>query len=419
MAEAVTLEEQLYKDQTDLWGFNNFTDTVLKEGFSHNVLTTAKPVGPTIFYDNKEFINFASINILDLHETQDVRDHFHAAADKYGLTTGGSRVTQGVCEAHEKMEQRFCELTGKERSISFASGLLANIGFINAMSCAFRFSETCRINNCNAVFVLDHDCHWSLWKAASHLEFGKQVFSFKHNDPTDLNKLLAKLSVKHRKIVVIFESVYSADGSIAPMKKLFDICEHYNTLTYVDDANGFLIYGPKQRLFAAEFSQLKRADFVMASFSKAVGMEGGAIAGPEKFIHAFEVLSGTSLFTAAIQPPTASTISYIMDKLSAQPEIMDNYLERALALRKQLEENHFKLNDVPSYIISIFIGQDKKAEKVYEELLKEKIIAPMFRYPAVKPNQALIRIMLNAHHTQKQIDHFITVLTHLKEVYEF
>ena len=92
------------------------------------------------------------------------------------------------------------------------------------------------------------------------------------------------------KIVVVFESVYSADGSIAPMKELFDACEQYHALSYVDDANGFLIYGPQNRLFVNQFDQMKRATFKMVSFSKAVGMEGGAITGPEKYIHAFRVI---------------------------------------------------------------------------------------------------------------------------------
>lgn len=410
---------KMFQKQGDSWGFESFTTSALQEGFFHDVLTTTRPVGPTITYDNKDFINFASINILDLHQEKDVLAHFHKAADTYGLTTGGSRVTQGVCKAHKEMETKLCRYAGKQRAISFASGLLANVGFINAMSCNFHFSESCNISNSDAVFILDRDCHWSLWKAASHLKFGKQLFSFRHNNPQDLNKLLGKLSVSHTKIIVIFESVYSADGSVAPMRELFDVCEYYHALSYVDDANGFMIYGPQNRLFAEEFAQLSRATFVMVSFSKAIGMEGGAIAGPENYIHAFEVLSGTSLFTAAIQPPTASTICFIMDKLSACPAIMDSYLERSLELRKRLTKLQFVLNDASSYIISVIIGNDEKAVSVYNEFLQEKMIVPMFRYPAVKPDHALIRIMLNAHHTQEHIDRLVDVLKRLQKKYDF
>lgn len=97
----------------------------------------------------------------------------------------------------------------------------------------------------------------------------------------------------------------------------------------------------------------------MVSFSKSVGLEGGA-AGPKEYIHAFEVLSGSSLFTAAIQPPTASTIHYIMLNRQNHPEIMADYLKRSLDLRHRLEEKIFTLNPVPSYITSVLIGNDEK-----------------------------------------------------------
>jgi 8-amino-7-oxononanoate synthase len=407
------------KEISDMWGFKRFVKNAVDEGFFYDLLTTTKPVGPTICYKNREMINFASINILDLHNEQDVLQHFYAACGTYGLTTGGSRVTQGVCQAHADMEQELCRFTGKERALSFASGLLANIGFVNAMTSKFNFSPTCNINNSDTIFVMDRDCHWSLWKAASHLEFGEQLFAFKHNNVKDLNRVLAKIHKSHKKVIVVFESVYSADGSVAPMEGILDTCEKYNALSFVDDANGFLIYGPENRLFAKEFAAMKRATFVMVSFSKAVGLEGGAIAGPKEYIHGFEVLSGTSLFTAAIQPPTASTIQYIMLKLKAHPEIMDHYLVRSLKLRQDLEDRGFVLNDTPSYIISVMIGNDEKAVRVYDEFLQAGFIVPMFRYPAVKPDHALIRIMINAHHTEEQLDKLVSVLERLKAKYEF
>lgn len=401
------------------WGFQPFVDAAVEEGFFFDLLTNDGPVGPTIQYGEHEMVNFASINILNTHQEPDVMAHFHQAADQYGLVTGGSRVTQGISQAHMGMEQELCRITGKERSISFASGLLANIGFVNAMSSQFNFSPTCNIDNRDTVFVLDRDSHWSLWKAVSHLKFGKQVFVFRHNDPADLRKVLGKLAGKAAKIVVIFESVYSADGSIAPIGELLDVCEEHEAISYVDDANGFMIYGPEHRPFANEYAEMKRATFVMVSFSKAIGLEGGAISGPDKFIHGFEVLSGTSLFTAAIQPPTASTIHYMMKKLDQNPAIMDDYLRRAGELRNALAEMGCQLNETPSYITSVFIGKDEKAARIWQEFCDMGFSVPMFRYPAVKPDQALIRIMLNSHHTEEQIQGLLDAMKMLKEKYEF
>ncbi len=406
-------------DLLNQWGFSQFIESAINYGFFHELLTTAKPVGPTIEYANKKMVNFASINILNTHSEPDVLAHFHEASNEYGLTTGGSRVTQGVCEAHLRVENKLCDITGKGRALSFASGLLANVGFVNAMSAQFNFSSACGVNNRDTVFILDRDSHWSLWKATSHLSFGKQVFAFKHNNPMDLNRVLAKVSKQGRKIVVIFESVYSSDGSIAPIGKLLDICEQYSAVSYVDDANGFMIYGNANRPFYEEFRHLNRATFIMVSFSKSIGLEGGAIAGPSDFINAFEVLSGTSMFTAAIQPPTASTIHYILGKLQDNPSIMDSYLKKCADLRKSLQEIGCKLSDTPSYITSVLIGEDVKAVAVWKECFDHGFIVPMFRYPAVKPNQALIRLMLNNHHTEEQIHSLLVLLKELKNRYEF
>ena len=181
----------------EIWGLSRFVQGTKDEGFYHRVLATTKPVGPMISYQNEDFVNFASINILDSHQEKDVMEHFHKACEIYGLTTGGSRVTQGVSEANLEMEKEVCRVTGKERAISFASGLLANIGFLQAMSCKFQFSSSCYIDNSDAVFILDRDCHWSLWKGVSHLAFGRQLFYFQHNDAAALNRVLAKLSKRH------------------------------------------------------------------------------------------------------------------------------------------------------------------------------------------------------------------------------
>lgn len=128
LTNATNLDEQRKQAGMDKWGFASFVGSALEEGFFHDLLKTNKPVGPTIGYGDRDMINFASINILNTHQEPDVLAHFYDACKQYGLVTGGSRVTQGVCDAHVQMEEELCNITGQERAISFASGLLANIG---------------------------------------------------------------------------------------------------------------------------------------------------------------------------------------------------------------------------------------------------------------------------------------------------
>ncbi|WP_013320577.1 aminotransferase class I/II-fold pyridoxal phosphate-dependent enzyme [Gloeothece verrucosa] len=373
--------------------------------------------GSRIERNGRQLINLAGINILGLQENPEFIEIFCDKTRQYGLATGGSRLTQGVCVPHWLLEQKMNEIWGKNYTLTFGTGALANIGFINAMTAALPVDGQIKIDNRDAVFVLDRDCHWSLWNPTSKLKYGEQLFSFKHNDPDDLEKVLKKINSP--KVVVVFETVYSSDGSVAPIGQLLDVCEKYGALSYVDDANGFMIYGERNRPFYEEYLALSRATFIMVSFSKAIGIEGGAISGPAEFVATFEFLSGTALFTATMQPPTAATNLEIINYLQAHPEIMDNYLLRCSQFRQILLDSGFCLNNTPSYINSVYVGKDEVAEQVRRELLELGYCIPIFRYPAVKRNQAVIRLMLNNQHTESDIEKFIQDLKKVRDKYQF
>lgn len=208
--------------------------------------------GPNITRDGQPFVNFSGINYLGWQQDKCVLAAFCASVMRYGLSTGGSRATQGVCEPHHRLERTLSRHHGKEKTLTFASGMLANLGFINAMTAKVNFSSTSKIDNRDAVLIFDRDCHWSLWKAAAHLKYGEQLLAFKHNDVADLRRVLGR--VQGKKAIVVFESVYSSDGSVAPIGPILDACEQAGALSYIDDANGFMVYGEPQRPFYEEFS---------------------------------------------------------------------------------------------------------------------------------------------------------------------
>jgi 8-amino-7-oxononanoate synthase len=114
----------------------------------------------------RKLANFAGIGFLGWQHDSGVLTNFIEAAANYGLVTGGSRMTAGVSGPHLDVESLLCEITGKERALTFASGLLANVGFVNAMSSRFSFASGIGVDNADMVFVLDRDSHWSMWKAA-------------------------------------------------------------------------------------------------------------------------------------------------------------------------------------------------------------------------------------------------------------
>lgn len=395
-------------DRLAPWAFDAFVEANTHET-AYRPPVVDGPVGPTIVRNGRELVNFASISFLDLERHLPVRRHFTEGAYAHGLSTSGSRMTQGICRPHQVLEETIARRTGKERAISFATGLLANIGFVHAMSSSAHFDAGIEVRNHDTVFVVDRDVHWSIWKGVEGLGYGRGVHAFRHNDVSDLARVLGR--VRARKTVVIAESVYSADGTMGPIVEILDACDRHGAISMIDDANGFMVYGPEHRPYAREAAAIRdRADFVMVSLSKAIGLEGGAIAGPAAAIDAFELLSGTSMFTAAIQPPTAHAADRTIEVLAAEPEIVDDYLAHAARLRRQMHEAGTPTTPTDSYMLSVPIGNDAAALQMREWFVEDGYLVPVFSYPAVSRNQALLRLFPHAGHTEEQMEGFLRTL---------
>lgn len=418
LTRLLRLLEQLPDEQADRllaygdslkWQFKEFAEGLRRFGVTKVPFAEGMSGIPEVAMDGRNLVNFAPVNFLNLHSRPDVMEHFVDAARTYGLATGGARISQGVTRPHMDMEDELCRILGKERAISYATGMVANVGFIHAMSNRQAWSDDMQIDHTDVVFVFDRDNHWSLWKAAEKLEYGKQLFSFKHNNVEHLETILKRL--RGKRVVVVFESVYSVDGSVAPMHEIVDVCERYGALSYVDDANGFLVYGEKHRPFAEEYAGMLRATFIMVSLKKSVGLEGGMIAGPNDAIWAMEALGMASVFTAQVQPPTAATAAYSMNLLTQkEPQIIDNYLTKVADFRQLLIDEGFRLNQTPSIMTSIDVGPESKGMAIRDAFLERGYRVPVYLFPAARRNHATMRLILNATHTDEHILGFLDLM---------
>ncbi|WP_405162987.1 pyridoxal phosphate-dependent aminotransferase family protein [Nocardia sp. NBC_01499] len=394
------------------WNFDKFAEGIRAAGITGPPVSNVIP-GATHGTDTL-VSNFASVNMLNLQRRDDVMNCLLAATKKYGLASGGSRTVQGISPGHLAMEATVAEYLQKEAAISFGTGTLANIGFINAMSGTHSYMPGVAMVNRDVVFVYDRDAHWSLWKAVEGLKFGERIFSFKHNSAENLEEVLKGLPGK--RVVVVFESVYSIDGTVGPMHELVDVCQRYGAVSYVDDANGFLLYGAPHRKFAQEYAGMRRADFIMVSMKKAVGLEGGLIAGPANAILSFELLSGTGSFTAGMSAPAAAGTDYITKLLAYdEPEIVDGYLAKVDDFRKMLVDAELPITDTETCFSSLVIGDERRCVELFHAYLEEGIRVPPYLYPAARRGQAVLRIIINAAHTDEQLHNFIEVSKKLRD----
>ncbi|MBL7493799.1 pyridoxal phosphate-dependent aminotransferase family protein [Frankia sp. AgB1.9] len=401
----------------DRWGFSAWVDATRRGGDFVMPPELDDVNDAVISVDGRKMINFAGIGILGWQHDSEVRRVFAETATTYGLVVGGSRLVQGVSRPHLELERLVAEISGKEKALTFATGLLANVGFVNAMSAAFSFDDRIGVDNTDAVLVLDRRSHWSVWKGTEGFERGRNLFAFRHNDTAHLRELLEQL--RGRRVIVGFETVYSADGSIAPIGAILDLCDEFGAVSFADDANGFMVYGNGGHRFAAEYEALRRVTFLMVSFGKGVGLSGGALAGPADAIDAFHYLSGTSMFTTNIQPPTAGAIVHVLRRMRADPSVMERYLDRVDGLRARLLEIGCAINPTPTYVTSIAIGSRDVGLRVRQEFLDRGYLVPMFGYPAVKKDAAVIRLLMNDRIADKDLNGFVDTLAELRRRYVF
>jgi 8-amino-7-oxononanoate synthase len=365
----------------------------------------------------RKMVNFAGIGILGWQHDPDVRRVFAETAASYGLVVGGSRMVQGLAPPHHELETLVAELTGREKALTFATGMLANVGLLNALSARFSFDDRPGVDNSDMVLVLDRSSHWSVWKGAERFQPGRSLFGFRHNDTAHLRKVLERL--RGRPVVVGFETVYSADGSIAPIGEIADLCDEFGAVSFADDANGFMAYGNGGPRFAAEYEALRRVTFLTLSFGKAVGLSGGGLAGPADALDAFHLLAGTSMFTTNLQPPTAGAIVHVLRRMRADPSIMERYLDRIDRLRARLLAIGCTINPTPTYVTSIAMGSTEVARRVRQDFLDRGYLIPMFGFPAVKKNAPVIRLLLNDRLSDEHVGDFVDTLADLKRRHGF
>jgi 8-amino-7-oxononanoate synthase len=401
----------------DRWGFSEWLSNARRDGI---IVPTPELDGANdavVSIGGRKMVNLSGIGILGWQHDPDVRDVFIESARNYGLVVGGSRMVQGVSRPHLELESLVASICGHQKALTFATGMLANVGLVNAMAASFSFDDRGGVDNSDTVLVLDEDSHWSMWKGAERFKRGRALLAFRHSDAGDLADVLAGL--RGRRVVVGFETVYSSDGSMAPVGEILDACEEAGAVSFADDANGFMVYGNGGHRFAREYEALRRVTFRMVTFGKSVGLAGGALTGPADAIDAFRYLSGTSMFTTNIQPPTAGAIVSVLHRMLSEPQIMEDYLDRVDRLRRQLAGIGATVSPTPTYITSILIGQHDLAIRVRDEFFERGYLVPVFGYPAVKKQQAVIRLMMNNRLSDEHLDGFVATLAELKQKYGF
>ena len=356
----------------------------------NDILRTAGDFPNAIWYSKysiNKIVNWCSNDYLGMGQHKYVLDSMKTALETSGAGAGGTRNISGTTHYHIALEAEIQRLHNKESALLFTSAYNANQTTIETMAKIIP----------DILFISDAQNHSSIIQGIRHSKAKKEIF--KHNDVNDLESILMSNTGPK---CVIFESVYSMDGDIAPVKDIVDVCKKYNAITFIDEVHAVGLYGPTGAGIC-ERDNID-VDIINGTLAKAFGVQGGYIAGKREFIDAIRSLASAFIFTTSLSPVLCAgaltSIKYVKD----HPELRDKIQERAKKTKEEIERQDIEVLKNDSHIVPVIIGDAKKCKAVSDELLyKDGIYVQPINYPTVAVGTERLRFTPTPFHTDAHI----------------
>ncbi len=382
-------------------------DEALKDLKANKLLRELVTINPSnssnahIFINKRQYVNFSSNDYLGLSANPGIVSAAANALKKYGFGSGASRLLSGTYSPHKELENRIARFKKTEAALIFNSGYAANTGIIPAIAGTETVVFSDELNHASIVDGI------RLSRARSKI--------YKHKDMDHLESLLNKTS---RKKLIVTDTVFSMDGDITPLKKLYALSRKYKAMLMIDDAHGTGVLGKTGR-GALEHFGIKAANIIqMGTFSKAFGCTGGFAAGSRTLINLLINRARSFIYSTSLPPAVAGAAVKAVD-------IID---KTSVSRRKKLWKNRERLViglqnlgyntlDSETPIVPIFAGDIKTAMSMGKYLYKQKIFVPAIRPPTVPEGKCRIRFSVTSAHTNKDIDLVLTCLRKYKTHY--
>jgi 8-amino-7-oxononanoate synthase len=331
-----------------------------------------------------------SNNYLGLTFHPEVRAAARDAIDRWGAGTTGSRVANGTLAIHIALERELATHFGKRRAVIFTTGYQANLSVVAGL---------CRTGD---VAIVDADSHASIYDAARLS--GATTIAFRHNSPDDLARKLARLPSGRRDRLVVVEGVYSVRGDAAPLKEISAICREYGAYLMVDEAHAFGAYGARGLGLAESEGVLDAVDFVVGTFSKALGNVGGFCVSDQPELDSLRYLARSYIFTASGSPATIASVRAALRVIANDPSLRERLWANTRRLRARLEAGGCPVEPVESPIVSIPVGDELAAVALWQRLLDAGVYVNVMLPPACPHGACLLRASCSAAYTAEQID---------------
>ncbi|MDQ3016171.1 MAG: 5-aminolevulinate synthase [Bacteroidota bacterium] len=366
-----------------------------------NVHKNARTFPEFIYEKNgakRQAINFCSNDYLGMSVNADVFPTITSTIVESGLGSGGTRNISGTTNHHLALEGTISKWHKKEAALLFGSAYLANLTTL----------QTIGRHIPDLVFISDERNHASLIEGMRSA--GNKKFIFSHNDLNHLSSILQSIPVDQPKLIV-FESMYSMNGTISPVKQILELAKKYNALTYVDEVHAIGLYGVTGAGILEREGLQEEADIINGTFAKSLGVVGGYIAASDQIVDFIRSYGSGFIFTTSLPPFICAAVNTNINIIQNNRTLSDHVFQLVKYLRCLLDEAKITYAHNPSHITPLIISDAKECRKVANILLeKYGVYVQPVNYPTVPVGEECLRIILTARHTQSHVHHLLKSL---------
>src|SRR5712691_11835300 len=310
------------------------------------------PQGP------RDVVIWCSNDYLGMGQHPKVIGAMVATATRMGTGAGGTRNIAGNNHPLVELERELADLQGKEAALVFTSGYVSNETGIATLA---RLMPNCLI-------LSDAWNHNSMIEGVRQAHCEKQIF--RHNDMTQLEQLLAVADPLRPKLIV-FESLYSMDGDIAPVGQICDLAARYGAMTYIDEVHAVGMYGPRGGGIAERDGVMHRIDVIEGTLAKAFGCLGGYIAGSSTLIDAVRSYAPGFIFTTALPPSVCAAAAAAIRHLKVSTWERERHQDRAGRTKSVLAAYRLPVMRSETHIVPVFVGDPEKCKAASDLLLED------------------------------------------------
>jgi glycine C-acetyltransferase len=367
------------------------------DGLYNRIRTLSSPQGAWLVVDGQRVLNFCSNNYLGMANHPRIVQAAQEAVKKYGVGPAAVRSIAGTMNLHLELERRLAAFKGVEAAITFQSGFTANIGTIPAL---VGKEDAVFSDELNHASIID-GCRLS----------GAKIIRYAHCNPQDLDRVLSEERDKFPRAMVITDGVFSMDGDISPLDKIYEVAQKYDAILMVDDAHGEGVIGKGGRGIVDHFGLHGKVDVEVGTLSKAFGVVGGVSAGNPVVVEWLRQRGRPFLFSSAMTVPDVAACLAAVDILEESTELVDKLWDNARYFKAEMRHLGFDTGLSTTPITPIMLGEAPLAQQFSHELFENGLFAMSIGFPTVPKGKARIRVMISAAHSQDDLDKGLEIFT--------